>query len=97
LTIIWILLKKKTNGTMVVLFIYTQAQAIKGKPLFRKKIIKYLKIQSKWTPSHGRKVFSESAYITTVGTALQEKDYKWAEVFMDVYKEELPPEHRDNA
>jgi len=83
---------------MVVLFNYTKTQALKGNQMFRKENYIILKdtIEKGLHPMEGN-FFPESSYITVVGTALQEKDYQWAENFMKSYKEQLPPEQRENA
>lgn len=83
---------------MIVLFNYTQAQAIKGKAVFKKENYRILKesIEKGLYPMDGN-YFAENAYITIVGTALQEKDYQWAEAFMDKYSELLNPQQKVNA
>jgi hypothetical protein len=83
---------------LAVLFNYTQTQAIKGKLVFRKENFRILKesIEKGLHPMEGN-YFPESAYLTTIGIALQEKDYRWAEGFMEKFKNKLPPESRDNA
>lgn len=83
---------------LAVLFNYTQTQAIKGKREFRDENYSILKetMEKGLYPREGN-YFSQSAYITTVGTALQKKDYKWAETFIDVYKDHLHPDHKENT
>lgn len=83
---------------MIVLFNYTQTQAIKGKAVFKKENYRILKesIEKELYPMDGN-YFAENAYITIVGTALQEKDYQWAESFMVKYSELLNPQQKENA
>ena len=83
---------------LVFLTNYAQTQAIKGDEEFKKEHYKLLKetTDKGLHPMQGN-YFAENSYITIAGTALQKKDFAWAEQFMNKYKDKLPPEQRDNA
>src|SRR4030095_4770390 len=83
---------------LIFIFNYTQIEATKGSEVFKKENYEILKqqIEMGLYPMDG-KYFSDYSFITIVATALQNKDYKWAETFIDVYKQELSPEKRENV
>jgi hypothetical protein len=82
----------------VYLVNYTRIKSLSGNQYFKSEHYKMQKysIENDLYPKSG-KYFNEASYVIVASSALINKDFKWAEEFIEKYKHELKDEVRENA
>lgn len=89
----------KVDQTLILVeqFNYTKIQSLKGDAFYKQENYRILKQNTEMDiyPREGI-YFTDSSYIMIAATAFIQKDFEWAEKFMNDYKDKLDPLKRDN-
>ncbi len=91
---------KHADKRLIYVFLvnYTRLKSLSGNKYFKSEHYKMQKysIENDLYPKSG-KYFNEASYVIVASTALINKDFKWAEEFIEKFKHELKDEVRENA
>lgn len=90
--------KEIVRTLFIYLVNYTRLKSLANNRFFKDEHYRLLKysIENDLYPKEG-KYFGEASYVIVASTALINKDFEWAEDFIEKFKNELKPEVKENA
>lgn len=90
--------KEDLRYIFIYLVNYTRVKSISSNKYFKAEHYKMLKysIENDLYPKQG-KYFNDASYVIVASTAMINKDYKWAEEFIEKFKNEVKEDVRENA